>query len=239
MQAKHTVKIDPDPVNKEIFFVTTEPRFGIGQRAILFVTSDGIWMWDCIAVINDQAVEELKAIEAKTGKKLQGIVISHPHFYTTSLSWAQALDTYVYISHQDLQWYQRRESSIASTRLRPIAQKNLKHSTDIESVCVGGHFEGSRVFLHKPSRTLGVADSIYVTPRRTASFMWSYPNMIPLPPDAIHGIWDSVKGLPFDRVLGGFEGQEIRTNGRKIIQDSAQLWLRAAGWEEKGLGLSY
>jgi len=196
-------------------------------------------MWDCIAVINDQAVEDLKAIEAKTGKKLQGIVISHPHFYTTSLSWAQALDTYVYISHQDLQWYQRRESSIASTRLRPIAQKNLKHSTDIESVCVGGHFEGSRVFLHKPSRTLGVADSIYVTPRRTASFMWSYPNMIPLPPTAIHGIWDSVKGLPFDRVLGCFEGQEIRANGRKIIQDSAQLWLRAAGWEEKGLGLSY
>ena len=106
VKSKHTVKIDPDPVNKDIYFVTAEPRLGIGQRAILFVASDGIWMWDCIAVINDQAVEDLKAIEANTGKKLQGIVISHPHFYTTSLSWAQALDTYVYISHQDLQWYQ-------------------------------------------------------------------------------------------------------------------------------------
>jgi hypothetical protein len=41
------------------------------------------------------------------------------------------------------------------------------------------------------------------------SFMWSYPNMIPLSPAKIHGIWKAIKPFEFDATYGGFAGQNV------------------------------
>jgi glyoxylase-like metal-dependent hydrolase (beta-lactamase superfamily II) len=57
-------------------------------------------------VITVLIIHALQKKEKETGKKIKGIVISHPHFYTTSLSWAAALKTKVMFSREDLEWFQ-------------------------------------------------------------------------------------------------------------------------------------
>jgi hypothetical protein len=68
----------------------------------------------------------------------------------------------------------------------------------------------------------------------TFSFMWSYPNMIPLDPVALNGIWEAVKGFDFETTYGGFPGQDVRRkDARALVLVSAQNWAKRAGWTEK------
>jgi hypothetical protein len=55
--------------------VGVRPAFGIGQRALLVCTPQGNVLWDCIALIDDDArrrITELGGIDV--------ICMSHPHF---------------------------------------------------------------------------------------------------------------------------------------------------------------
>ena len=52
-----------------------EPRFAIGQRALLAETPDGNVLWDCISLVSDEVVAEIK----RRGG-LQAIAISHCHY---------------------------------------------------------------------------------------------------------------------------------------------------------------
>jgi hypothetical protein len=63
------------------------------------------------------------------------------------------------------------------------------------------------------------------------SFMWSYPNMIPLAPDAVLGIWNAIKKYRFTRTFGGFMGQDVRgdVDLRGRILESMKIWVKAAG----------
>lgn len=60
--------------------------------------------------------------------------------------------------------------------------------------------------------------------------MWSYPNMIPLPPDKIHGIWKGLKPFEFDASFGGFPGQNVRRHDLKQqVLESMKIFVRTAG----------
>jgi hypothetical protein len=39
--------------------------------------------------------------------------------------------------------------------------------------------------------------------------MWSYPNLIPLSPPKVLGIWKALKPYDFDSTYGGFTGQNV------------------------------
>lgn len=60
--------------------IYTEPKFAIGQRAMLIETPAGLVLWDLIALIDEETEQFIKS---KGNGKLAAIVISHPHFYTT------------------------------------------------------------------------------------------------------------------------------------------------------------
>jgi hypothetical protein len=63
--------------------------------------------------------------------------------------------------------------------------------------------------------------------------MWAYPNMIPLSPSAIHGIWKALKPFDFERTYGGFPGQNVRRKDLKEqVLKSMQIFLRRAGHEK-------
>lgn len=63
--------------------------------------------------------------------------------------------------------------------------------------------------------------------------MWSYPNMIPLPPSKIHGIWKSLKPFQFDTTYGGFQGQNVqRADLKAQVLESAKVFLRTGGHEQ-------
>ncbi len=58
--------------------IGTEPEFAIGQRALLLQSPHGNLLWDCISLLDDKTVAEVKA---RGG--IRAIAISHPHFYSS------------------------------------------------------------------------------------------------------------------------------------------------------------
>lgn len=42
--------------------VGTEPKFGIGQRAILVQTPGGNLLWDCLSLVDDETVAALQRL---------------------------------------------------------------------------------------------------------------------------------------------------------------------------------
>jgi hypothetical protein len=71
-------------------------------------------------------------------------------------------------------------------------------------------------------------DIIQVVPdREHVSFMYSYPNYIPLGASAIerlHGVEDPFE---YDRVYGAFWDMVIERNGKAVVMRSAERYFRA------------
>jgi hypothetical protein len=63
--------------------------------------------------------------------------------------------------------------------------------------------------------------------RRWVSFMYSYPNMIPLSGSAIRRIAKSIERLSFDRLYGAFPDLCVQTDAKAAVLRSAERYLRA------------
>ncbi|GAB7351554.1 hypothetical protein MBLNU459_g2183t2 [Dothideomycetes sp. NU459] len=137
---KHENKWVQDAVEKRMWSITAEPKLGIGQRAILLETPSGNILWDCIAFLSDPLID---FINSKGG--LSAIVISHPHFYTTHLTWAAAFNCPVYTHGADAEWLSR--SDAGQQRRRLIGAPTQRIVRGVTAIRVGGHFPGSMV-LH-------------------------------------------------------------------------------------------
>ncbi|PYS67536.1 MAG: MBL fold metallo-hydrolase, partial [Acidobacteria bacterium] len=71
---------------------------------------------------------------------------------------------------------------------------------------------------------------IQVVPdRRYVSFMWSYPNLIPLGAPGIRRIVSTLQPFHFDRIYGAWWGANIGSNAKLSIANSAERYLRAIG----------
>ena len=66
-----------------------------------------------------------------------------------------------------------------------------------------------------------------VADRDWASFMWSYPNYIPLPAREVTRIRDVVEGLAFDRVYGAWPPAVIDRDAHAKVLRSADRYLAA------------
>ena len=98
----------------------------------------------------------------------------------------------------------------------------------------GGHFDGGTV-LHWAAGAEGrgallSGDIIQVVPdRKHVSFMYCYPNYIPLPASAIERIVRAVEPFQFDRIYGAFWDMVIDQDGKAVVKESAERYLRAIG----------
>ncbi|KZP01530.1 metallo-beta-lactamase family protein [Calocera viscosa TUFC12733] len=228
--------------NPHAHAISTSPRLGIGQRAILIKTAEGNVLWDCIAYLDEETVRAVRALGG-----IKAIIISHPHFYTTAGAWAEVFDCKVYTSALDAHWLQRRTPRhvlFSEPQEIPLARTG---ALDV-AVC-GGHFPGSLVLCH--AHRLYTADTIQVVPsglnppapkghasqRETVSFafMWSYPNMIPLGWRAVRDIWKAVEHLEWRDVHGGFAGLDVYGEGKKRVYDSARIVIKRLGGEDDAL----
>jgi hypothetical protein len=71
-------------------------------------------------------------------------------------------------------------------------------------------------------------DIIQVVPDwKHVSFMYSYPNYIPLSASAIQRIVAAVEPFPFDRIYGAFWDMVIDKGGKAVVNESAERYLRA------------
>src|ERR671916_1810013 len=90
----------------------------------------------------------------------------------------------------------------------------------------GGHFEGGTV-LHWPVGAEGrgvllAGDILQVTmDRRHVSFMYSYPNYIPLPAEAVRRTVAAVEPYAYDRVYGFMFDLAILEDAKAAVARSA------------------
>jgi hypothetical protein len=101
----------------------------------------------------------------------------------------------------------------------------------ITLVRCGGHFPGSTV-LHWSQGAEGrgallTGDTMQVAQdRRYVSFMYSYPNMIPLNKRAVEGIVRAVEPYAFERIYGGWWDTHVQ-DAKSALKKSAERYIRA------------
>ncbi|WP_373651726.1 MBL fold metallo-hydrolase [Schlesneria sp. DSM 10557] len=200
-----------------------EPQFGIGQRAFFLRTPHGNVLWDCIPLLDGALVEMLNAMGG-----LAAIAISHPHYYSNVVEWSRAFGNIpVYLHAADRQWVMRPDDCIHfwQGETRPLLE-------GLTLIRCGGHFAGGSV-LHwedgaKGRGVLLSGDIIQVVAdRKSVSFMYSYPNHIPLGPAAIQQIVNAVEPFRYDRIYGAFWDMVIERDGKTAVNSSAERYLQA------------
>ena len=71
-------------------------------------------------------------------------------------------------------------------------------------------------------------DIVQVIPDlRFVSFMWSFPNLVPLPEPAIRGIVSALEPYAFDRIYGAWWDRVVPTDAKAVVQRSADRYVRA------------
>ena len=149
---------EQDQVDSRIWFVHTEPKFAIGQRAILLQTPDGNVLWDCITLLDKETIE---FINRKGG--LEAIIISHPHYYTTYAEWAETFKCPVLISVDDREWLRREPPKEGIIKyIEGPAGSTETVVNGVTAIKTGGHFPGSLVLNWE--RKLLIADTIVTVP---------------------------------------------------------------------------
>ena len=205
--------------------VGIEPHFAIGQRALFLRTPKANVLWDCLPLLDPAVVEAIKALGG-----ISAIAVSHPHYSTSMAEWSRAFGGVpIYLHAADRQWIMRPDKAIVFWEgdTRTLAG-------GLTLVRCGGHFEGGTV-LHWEGGAEGrgallSGDIIQVVPdRKHVSFMWSYPNYVPLPASAIERIVKAVEPFEYDRVYGAFWDMVIGRDGKTVVKRSAERYLRAIG----------
>ncbi|MCA1554815.1 MAG: MBL fold metallo-hydrolase, partial [Chloroflexi bacterium] len=95
----------------------------------------------------------------------------------------------------------------------------------------GGHFEGACV-LHWAAGAEGrgallSGDTIQVvSDRNWVSFMYSYPNLIPLNAQSVERIVQSVEPFAFERIYGAWWGRIVHADAKAAVRRSAERYVR-------------
>jgi glyoxylase-like metal-dependent hydrolase (beta-lactamase superfamily II) len=116
---------------------------------------------------------------------------------------------------------------------------SLEIAPGVTLVHCPGHFAGSTV-LHWAAGADGLGalltgDSIMVAQdRRTVSFMYSYPNLIPLGPESVGRMTAALEPFEFERIYGGWFGKNVLENGKQSVRYSARRYLHAIGGRAEG-----
>jgi hypothetical protein len=200
--------------------IGTEPAFAIGQRALAV----GGLLWDCITLIDADTVA---AVRAAGG--VHTIAISHPHYYSSMVEWAEQLDARVLLHEADRRWVMR-----PSPRIEFWSGERIAAGDGLELLRLGGHFEGGTVCLWRDGAggrgTLLSGDIVQVVADRAwVSFMRSYPNLIPLSGTEVMRIRGIVESLAFDRVYGAWWGAVVPGEARAKVLRSADRYVQALG----------
>jgi glyoxylase-like metal-dependent hydrolase (beta-lactamase superfamily II) len=154
---------------------------------------------------------------------VHAIAISHPHFYSGMVEWSRALGRLqgtsvpILLHEADRQWIMRPDPAI---ELWSGDERELPGGLTL--LRLGGHFAGGTV-LHDPaSSTLLSGDIVMVVPdRRFVSFMWSYPNLIPLPAAEVGRIAARLESWRFERILGAWWDGLVPRDGNEVVRRSA------------------
>lgn len=192
--------------------------------------------------------------DTDTNSGVSRIVVSHPHFLGACLSWSNALATRppIFLHAADREWVTRPEkeedggsdSGRSSPRYVFWEGDELPLGDGLRAVRLGGHFPGSAVLLLAQGAEDGEAvaftsDTILPVPHRQwVSFMFSFPNLLPLPGSEVGRLRARVAAWPeaFVRLYGPFASSVIKTKAKTAVLESAQRYLDALAGRYHGQG---
>jgi hypothetical protein len=217
----HNVIKDEEP---GLTGVGTHPSFAIGQRALLVQAPSGNILWDCISLLDEPTIAVVRALGGITA-----IAISHPHYYSSMVEWARAFDAPIFLHAADQEWVMRHDPAIVfwDGETRELGE-------GLTLIRCGGHFAGGTV-LHWAAGAGGRGALLsgdilqVVQDRRYVSFMYSYPNLIPLPAATVRRIAAAVTPYAFDRLYGAWWGLAVQVDAKAAVERSAARYLAALG----------
>jgi hypothetical protein len=158
---------------------------------------------------------------------LSAIAISHPHYYSTMVEWSERFNARIYLHEADRQWVMR-----PSERITFWSGETLPLRAGVTLHRLGGHFAGGTV-LHWQECAEGrgallAGDIIQVVAdHRWVSFMYSYPNLIPLPATEVQRIRERVEPLPFERLYGAWWDRVVTHDAHQAVLRSAERYIQA------------
>jgi glyoxylase-like metal-dependent hydrolase (beta-lactamase superfamily II) len=208
------------PVAEGITAIVQTTGVGIGQRAHLVETPHGNVLWDLVVWHDDETIAEIK----RRGGVV-ALTISHPHFFTTMGEWAAALDAPIRL-HRDNEPF----VMYPHPAIEYIDDEALEIVPGVTLIRCGGHFPGSSVLhwagAHGGRGALLTGDTIFpVADPRWVTFMYSYPNDIPLNTTAVRRIVAAVEPYEFDALYGSFGGT-VRPGAKGAVRRSAERYVR-------------
>jgi hypothetical protein len=223
MRKRHELRFETE--DDAVTGIAIEPHFGIGQRALLVQTPSGNVLWDCVALVDGDAVRKIEALGG-----LKALAISHPHYYTVMAEWSDAFGGMpVYLHEDDREWVMRPHRAI-------VHWKGDAHALapGLTLIRCGGHFPGATV-MHWAEGADGrgalfAGDVIAVNlDRASVSFMHSFPNYIPLDAGAVRRIAEVMAPYRFERIFGAFARRNVMADGRAVFERSVARYLKAIG----------
>jgi len=206
-----------------IIGIGSDPKFAIGERALLVRTGSGNFLWDCVAYLDDTLIAKINELGGLTG-----IAISHPHYYTTMVEWAHAFDVPIHLHENDRQWIGRPDPAV-----QLWSGTTFDVAPGLRLINLGVHFKGGTV-LHWPDGEHGrgallSGDIVQVIPDRThVGFMYSYPNLIPERPSVVRRAAELLAEYEFEAIYGAWWDAIVRTDGHEVVQRSAKRYLAYA-----------
>ncbi len=142
------------------------------------------------------------------------------------VEWSRAFDGVpIYVQALDQAWVMRPDPAIVNWQ-----GETKKLPGGLTLIRCGGHFDGAAV-LHWPAGAEGhgallTGDPIHVTADHHVSFMYAYPNLIPLSAAEVSRVVESVEPFAFDRIYGGWFWTRIEEDAKNIVAKSATRYVR-------------
>ncbi len=204
-----------------LYSITTTPKLGIGQTAYLVIGDGFNVLWDCITYLDDDTIAFIRSLGG-----IDAIALSHPHYYSRQADWAKVFDAPIYIHHDDREWIMEPSGYI---QLWKGEEKALSEWVILHRL--GGHFKGGAV-LHWENGVDGKGKLLsgdiiqVVADTKWVSFMYSYPNLIPLPAKKVEEMAAKVRDLPFERLYNAFH-KVVKENADEAVQRSAERYIKA------------
>ena len=210
--------------------IGTVPAFAIGQRALLVHTPEGNVLWDSIPLLDEMTLTTVKALGG-----IDAIAISHPHYYSSMVEWAHAFEAPIYLHAADKEWVMRPDPSIVYWEGDALALPG-----NLTLIRCGGHFPGGTV-MHWPAGAEGrgallSGDIInVVADKRYVSFMYSFPNLIPLSARDVRKIAAAVEPYDFDRIYSAWWDKVTPEHGKEAVRISAARYIEAIECETEAV----
>ena len=180
-------------------------------------------LWDCLSLLDQPTIHAIRDLGG-----IAAIAISHPHYYTAMVEWSLAFNNApIYIHTADRQWVMRQHPNV-----QPWSGDNKELLAGLTLLHTPGHFDGFQV-LHWAAGADGKGvllsgDQPQVCmDTRWVSFMYSYPNYIPLGAQAVREIVSRLDPYQFDRIYGAFPKRTVTANAKEIVKRSAERFISA------------